>query len=183
MARRRPTGSTRTQAVITGETELMNRLNSMADHLKKDITKEALMAGAEVVKREMSAKALGSTAQAIEIHFPQTTGVPRVLIGPDKDHWYAAFQEFGAVPHTIETKKRLPAGTRGNAFGTLRTSLNFNRGARLKRVLAGNGQVFGTVVNHPGVTKKPFIRPALDEHETEVKSAMMAVIRRRLGVT
>ena len=185
MARRRSRtgGSAKTPAVITGETELMSRLNSMADDLKKDITKEALMAGAEVVKHEMSAKALGSIAQAIEIQFPLTTGIPRVIIGPDKDHWYAAFQEFGAVPHKILPKKRLTAGTRGSAFGTLRTSSSLNQGNRLKKVLAGDGNIFGTTVNHPGVTKKPFIRPALDEHEAEVKMAMMAVIRRRLGVT
>jgi len=157
MARRRPTGSTRTQAVITGETELMNRLNAMADHLKKDITKDALMAGAEVVKREMSAKALGSIAQVVEIEFTASPGIPKAKIGPDKDHWYAVFQELGAVPHTIKIKA--------------------------KQVLSDGREVFGREIRHPGVTKKPFIRPALDEHETEVKTAMMAVIRQRLGVT
>ena len=159
MARRRSRtgGRASTQAVITGELELMNRLNSMADHLKKDITKEALMAGAEVVKREMSAKAHGSIAQSVEIEFPETTGIPTVKIGPDKDHWYAAFQEFGAVPHIVRIKS--------------------------KHILSDGGDFYGREVRHPGLRKDPFVRPAIDDHEAEVKTAMMAVIRRRLGVT
>jgi len=155
--RSRTGGRSRTQAVITGESELMNRLNSMADDLKKEITKEALMAGAEVVKREMSAKADGSIAQSIKMEFPETTGIPTIRIGPDKEHWYAAFQEFGAVPHTVKIKS--------------------------KQILADGGEVFGREIRHPGVRKDPFVRPAVDDHEAEIKSAMMSVIRRRLGVT
>jgi HK97 gp10 family phage protein len=182
MSRRRSrTGSAKTRAVINGEAELMNRLNGMAAGLKKEITTEALKAGAEVVKREMSAKARGSTAQSIEIQFPLTTGMPKVIIGPDKDHWYAAFQEFGTRRHIIKTK--VSGLSRSNAHGTLRTSLNFNQGDRYKKVLAGDGEIFGRVVNHPGTSRKPFVRPAIDDHEAEVKAAMMAVIRRRLGVT
>ena len=183
MARRRSRtgGRSKTRAVVTGEAELMNRLNSMADDLKKDITKEALMAGAEVVKREMSAKARGSIAHSIKIQFPRNIGVPNVLIGPDKDHWYASFQEFGVSRHIIKPKTR--GIRRGSAFGTLRTSSNLGQGDRYKRVLAGDGQIFGTIIDHPGSSRKPFVRPAIDDHEAEVKTAMMAVIRRRLGVT
>ena len=159
MARRRSRtgGRASTQAVITGESELMDRLNSMSDDLKKNITKEALMAGAKVVKREMSAKARGSIAQSIEIEFSDTTGIPTIRIGPDKEHWYAAFQEFGAVPHTVKINS--------------------------KQILSDGGDFFGREIRHPGLTKKPFVRPAIDDHEAEVKTAMMAVIRRRLGGT
>jgi len=159
MTRRRTGRRASTGAVITGEAELMNRLNAMANDLKKDITKEALIAGAEIVKRAAESKAHGSVAQHIEIETIFVgQGLPKVLIGPDKDHWYAAFQEFGAKRHTI----KIGAG---------------------KKILSDGSEVFGREVNHPGVTAKPFMRPAIDDNEAQVKAAMMAVIRRRLGVT
>lgn len=52
---------------------------------------------------------------------------------------YARFVEFGTKPHVIRVRN--------------------------KRVLANvrTGDVFGTVVNHPGTTAQPFLRPALDD--------------------
>ena len=75
MARRRrspPNAS----AIISGERELMARLNAMAADLKKEISKEALTEGAKIVQRDMSARAPGSIAGAIEIEVDITVPVP-----------------------------------------------------------------------------------------------------------
>lgn len=154
MARRRrspPNAS----AIISGERELMARLNAMAADLKKEISKEALTEGAKIVQRDMSARAPGSIAGAIEIEVDITVPVPIARVGPNKDHWYAIFAEYGAKRHTIKTTT--------------------------KKVLADGSAVFGKEVNHPGVRKRPFVRPALDENIVAIRRKIGEVIARRLG--
>lgn len=55
--------------------------------------------------------------------------------------YYGRYLEFGA--------KRHPIVARG-------------------KVLAGNGRIFGKKVNHPGVTPRPFLKPALERNTTQV---------------
>jgi HK97 gp10 family phage protein len=133
----------------------MARLNDLADDLKKDIAKEALTEGAKIVQRSAAANAWGSVAQAIEIEVDATEPIPKAKIGPNKDHWYAVFQEFGAKRHVIKVD--------------------------VKTVLSDGSDVFGREVNHPGVRKKPFLRPALDDNLDEIKRKIGDVIARRLG--
>jgi HK97 gp10 family phage protein len=157
MARRRRSsrGNVNASAVIRGERELMGRLNTMATDLKKDISHDALMEGAKIVQRAASAKAPGEVAQHIEIEIDTTTEVPKATVGPHKDYWQGIFVEFGVRRHVISAKN--------------------------KTVLSNGSVVFGKEVNHPGVEKRPFMRPAIDEHEDEVKRKIGEVIARRLG--
>jgi len=168
---RRSGGSVKTSAVIKGEQELMNRLNSMAANLRKDISHDALMEVAKIVQRAAAAKAPGEVAQHIEIEIDTSTQVPRASIGPHKDYWQGVFVEFGVKPHKIETKKTTGRGRRRRAIDNA------------KKVLSDGNAIFGTKVNHPGVDKKPFMRPALDDHESEVRNKIGEVIARRLGAT
>ena len=157
MARSRTPNRSSTGAVITGENELMARLNRLANDLKKNITEEALLAGAAVVKREAARKATGSIAQTIVIELDDTSPIPKVKIGPDEDHWYANIIEFGAKRHRIKIKN--------------------------KTVLSEGQEFYGKEVNHPGFRKRPFMRPALDDNMDEIKREMGRVIARRLGAS
>lgn len=155
MARRRTTNRSSTRAVITGENELMARLNRLANDLKKSITEEALLAGAAVVKREAARNAPGSIAQSIVIELDDRAPIPRARIGPDKDHWWANIIEFGARRHRIKIKT--------------------------KTVLTEGQEFYGKEINHPGFRKRPFMRPALDDNRAEIEREMGRVIARRLG--
>jgi HK97 gp10 family phage protein len=68
---------------------------------------------------------------------------------------YARFIEYGTRPHQIRAK---------NA-----------------RVLAGDGRVFGRVVNHPGSKAYPFWRPAVKTTQTEAPKIMQKEIRKDLS--
>ena len=48
-------------------------------------------------------------------------------------------------------------------------------------MLADGSAVFGKEVNHPGVRKRPFVRPALDENIVAIRRKIGEVIARRLG--
>lgn len=147
--------SARIEAIVTGERELMSRLNALSTDLRRGISEEALIQGAKIIQRSAISKAPGSIAQSIKIEIDTGAQIPMAKIGPDSDHWYAAFTEFGAKRHTIKVKN--------------------------KKVLSDGTAIFGKEVDHPGVQAKPFLRPAFDENEEAVKRKIHEVITRRLG--
>jgi len=85
---------------------------------------------------------------------------PTVAIGPHEDQFYGMFLEFGAQPHQIPN----PTVGRG----------------RLKRlnqaIVAINGNVFSRI-DHPGITPKPWLRPAFDANT----GASLTVLAKVLG--
>ncbi|HBV97777.1 MAG: hypothetical protein JL50_02950 [Peptococcaceae bacterium BICA1-7] len=136
--------------VISGERELFARLSQIGIELAGPAKKKALMAGAEIVKQEAEARANGDPGIAIKIE--DSTA----LIGPDKRHWKWRFIEYGVGSHLIRPKR--------------------------KEVLANKsaGEFFGEKVNHPGIAKKPFLRPALDENEDRIRQAIREELARVL---
>lgn len=78
----------------------------------------------------------------------------RVDIGPDKKHWYHRFFEFGADRHEIKPKR-----------------------AKRLRFEIGDVFVFARAVQHPGMAAKPFLRPAMDEHQGQAVAAVGDVLR------
>jgi hypothetical protein len=73
-------------------------------------------------------------------------------IGPDEEHWYYRFYEFGATAHEIQGKPLL--------------------------IFEGeNGPVFSKQVQNAGGTPAdPFLRPALDSQADEASQAALNMI-------
>lgn len=79
--------------------------------------------------------------------------VARVEMGPDKEHWYYRFSEYGAGEHDVV----------GNPF------LMFKGNA---------GTVVTRKVVHPGIKARPFLRPAFDGRRKKAQRNTGQVLRR-----
>ena len=76
-----------------------------------------------------------------------------IWVGPDRAHWYYRFFEYGAGSHVIDVGKG-------------KTALRF----------PGEGEIAFTGTRpHPGITAKPFLRPALDNNVDMVVGVMGGV--------
>ena len=103
-------------------------------------------AGAEVMARATTAQAPGDIAGSIVQETTEKSGQRvSVDVGPDADHFYALFLEFGTQPHEIRplNKKAL------NIAGTIRAK-----------------------AMHPGSAPRPFMRPAFDGNQDATEAAM-----------
>jgi len=142
----------------------------MSLHIKVDVIgdKEMLQAlkrvGADV-KRVHDA-AIEAAAEIIqEAAIPNAPG-PEIgreqesnavwLVGPDKDKWYYKFFETGTPAHFVRP-----------------------RSAKALRWFAGGAQ-FSAGHEVSGVAARPFLRPAIDEHEGEAIKAAGEVIKKVL---
>lgn len=140
------------------EIEGMEDLQKKIVGLRKDIAKileEAAQAGADVIAAEANTLAPGPH---IETEVAESTWTHAdINIGPDKEHWYYRFFEFGAGPHEISPKKvgglQFP-GREGEA-------------------------VVRMIVHHQGMAASPFLRPA---HENKSKDAEEATGQKFLSV-
>lgn len=126
---------------IRGDDELKRKLEMLGAKARA-VLLDAARAGAEEIERE-------ATRLAPEPHIhvggeKVDGGAAEVSIGPDDDHWYYRFFEFGATQHEIK----------GNPL-----------------VFEGENRLIVTRrVNHPGMPARPFLRPALDTRkEASVK--------------
>lgn len=140
--------------VVTVKIEGVEALIKELKRLGADVEraeKDALEAGAEIIRDAARNKAPGGQ---IEYGYERKRGVggmdraPQgsIFIGPDEPHWYYRFFEFGAGPHSI------------GAVG---------------QILTLYGVDFVTAKTpHPGMAKKPFLRPALDENQTRTQKAI-----------
>jgi hypothetical protein len=134
--------------IISGEKELMNRLQTIEKGLQDKIIHDALHAGAEIVKREAEANSVFEILIDVERF--------QAKIGPDKEHWYANIIEHGAKKHIIKIVR--------------------------KKALSNSKEILGSEIRHPGIKKKPFLRPALDNNLARIEQEMGKVIAKALGV-
>jgi HK97 gp10 family phage protein len=124
-------------------------LDKLPDAVAKKVVRKALTAGGQIVLDAMKEKVPVKTGNlrdslAMKV-LDKSEFAKTVLIGASKgetgkDGWYAHLVEFGASPHVVKPRKK--SG---------------------KKVLAENGKFFGKLVQHPGATARPFMRPAFDE--------------------
>ena len=123
---------------VQGIDDLTDKLRRLGVDMRKALP-TALMPGAEVIESGANRRAPGP-------HI--VTGKPKrkgdkvsVAVGPDKEHWFYRFAEFGARPHEIKPR----------------------RGRQAVAFTGQAGAVVRRVVHHPGVKQVPFLRPAMDE--------------------
>ena len=131
---------------IAGAAEMERLLKLLPEKVAERVTKNALRAGARVIRNEAKARSADDPelSGAVVVRSPtqreRRKGAALVVVGIEQPvSRRAHLREFGTGPHTIRTKR--------------------------KGVLADKetGAVFGTEVQHPGTPAEPFLRPAVDE--------------------
>lgn len=127
-----------------------------------------VMRGSELMKKWRSAAAQGIKPEALY-----------VAIGPDEDHWYYRFAEFGVKAHGVKKRKRTRAEidarkTQGrSAYRSLRRQF---AGKTPSMVFTINGElIFAKKVR--GQPKKPFLRPAADSQGNAAIQAIGKVLK------
>lgn len=141
---------------IEGLKELHDRLNALAKKESRKIARRGIAKMAQVIQKEMKARApvkTGYLRKSIGYKIRQRMGQFYATVGPQRTvtaetrgtkqkkytwAYYAQFVEFGAAAHMIPNQKR-----------------------RKKPTLV-IGKRFVSSVDHPGVSPRPFLRPAFD---------------------
>lgn len=130
-----------------------------------------VMKGSELMKGWRSAKAQGVKPNALY-----------VAIGPDKEHWYYRFHEYGVKAHSVMRRKRTRrqqshARVRREAgYGVIPKSVKRQRPAM---VFSIDGKlIFARKVK--GYAAKPFLRPAADSQGPAAMQAIGQVLKREI---
>jgi len=138
---------------VEGREALLEKLHQLGVQVER-VLQEAVLAGAEIGKELAEQRAPGALATE-PVEDRRGRSVAQAAIGPDKEHWYYRFFEFGAEPHEITPK--------------------------VKKALAYQGEggpvVVGRVM-HPGMAARPFLRPTVDQHADDIRDAVGAVLKR-----
>lgn len=140
---------------LLGDEELARALVQMGEEVIAEIEGIAMEA-AEPLLQEIKANAprdSGDMANSIDLFKLKPKGnlTAVVAVGPKKDFYYWLFNEMGAQSHEIPRPK---------AKGLVK---------RIKNAVKGK-------LKHPGVTAKPFIRPAYDKLEEQILDDITAGI-------
>jgi len=125
--------------------EFERALKRLGDQME-DLVVDAAKAGGKVVELAADAKAPGP--HIVSEVTDQGPGFAEVSIGPNKEHWYYKFFEFGASSHQIKAKD-----------------------AALLAFEGRRGPVLTPAVSHPGMAAKPFLRPAIKTERSAAVSA------------
>jgi HK97 gp10 family phage protein len=157
---------------VEGLDQLAQNLSAFTAEIQDKALNTMLLAGAQPIAKEMAAQAprehdIGPRQHA-DVHIADSIVIKlerksigseaEVYVGPSKRvSWKANWIEFGAAAHAIVTK--------------LTRSMR-KAGDKRKKVLASSSQIFGTHVQHPGLSPRPFIRPALDTAGKDAVDAM-----------
>jgi HK97 gp10 family phage protein len=170
---------------VTGLDQLAQNLQAFTSEIQEKALNKMLVAGAQVVKKEMEAQAprgheVGAqrTSQGqksdqhigdsivIKVESKPIGSEAEVYVGPSKRvSSKARWMEFGATAHAIVARMTRAMRKFGDAK---------------KKVLASSDQVFGTHIQHPGVNPKPFMRPALDAAGPDAVNAMKASLAKSI---
>lgn len=151
---------------VEGLAELQKMLDDLPANIEKNIMRGGLRAGAKVVQEEAQrvcpvgsgnlpkGETAGALRDSIRISMRARKGRVQAFIkAGDKVAFYAHMVEYGTASHLIKPKDR--------------KSL----------FLAG---VFKELVKHPGATKKPFMRPAIDNKAQDAIEAVADYVRERI---
>ena len=143
---------------VSGLSELDKLLKELPARIEGNIMRGAMRAGAKVFAdraKQMVPVKSGQLRDSIKVSTRSKRGrVSATVRAGGKKAFYAHMVEFGTARHFIKPRKR--------------KSLFFAGIAR-------------EVVDHPGASPKPFMRPALDGGQVEAVNAAADYIRKRLA--
>ena len=139
---------------ITGGRELDAMLQSLPVKIERNILRSALRQGANQFKAEVKANIpvdAGDLRRSVRVSTGSKSGVVFAYVKiGSRLAFYSRFVEFGTAPHGVKKGARRKSGT-------LQT---------------------GTL--NPGITPRPYARPAFDAKAGQALAAIMAQIRKRL---
>lgn len=141
---------------ITVEFTGLNKLKRQLEAVgvaPRAVMMAAAVKGAEVVHDAAEPRAPGPFIEVAEDTL--TDRQAAALVGPDEEHWYYRFHEFGAGSHPIP-------------------------GAQFLVFEGDAGTVKTRSVDHPGMAASPFLRPAVDENMDAIYEAMRAEFERAI---
>jgi HK97 gp10 family phage protein len=165
---------------VNGMDQLGQNLKAFTADVQQNALEKMLLAGAQPIATEMEAQAprehdIGprkhedvhiADSIVIKVERKPNGSDAEVYVGPSKRVSYKAnWMEFGAAAHAIVTRMTRAMRKAGDAG---------------KKVLASSSHVFGTHVEHPGLTPRPFIRPALDAAGPDAINAMKASLAKSI---
>lgn len=128
---------------LEGDRALLAKLERLGISVQ-DVLEAAVGAAAEIVRDDARTRA---PAPHIEQETTKRTRrMVEVDVGPDDEHWYYRFIESGAAAHGISGSPLVFMGD--------------------------SGMVYTTQVSHPGLTARPFLRPAFDSQSGEATDEM-----------
>ena len=143
---------------VKGLAELQKFLDTLPAKMEQNILRSALRAGANIVRDEARQNAPDKTGilkAGLKVSTSSRRGVVTAKVKATGKHAYIApWIEYGTAAHKITGKK-----------GGL---LSF-------------GGIFAKSVQHPGITAKPFMRPALDSQSQAAVVAVGNHIKNRLA--
>jgi len=138
---------------------------------RKEVIESALTAGGTIIHRAAQSRAPGkiemqliggrTLRKKVDAKFSKVVKANAKLmaIGPDAEHWYYRFFEFGATKHEIRVRK-----------------------AKALRFEGNEGIVFAKRSKQTGgVRMRPFLRPAVDGNKAAAVDAMITVLRREIN--
>lgn len=138
---------------VIGDEELARKLRALDDQALAALLK-AGQAGADVIEADAERRAPGPNIET-EVMVKEPLAV-EIGIGPDDEHWYYRFFEYGAVEHEIKAVKKQRLRFEGE-----------------------DGEIFmSRVKKHPGMTAEPFLRSAFDQKKDEAVTAVGKVLER-----
>jgi HK97 gp10 family phage protein len=149
---------------ITIKDETLDQIAQQTGDKISSVLGRAVMAGAEIIKREASSRAPRRTGKLADnmraLLEEQTEHTATAVVKPGKYEFYGRFYEYGARAHIIAIK---------------------NKNIGKIKVLTNRQDFFGLSVVHPGTKKRPFLRPAEQAKGEEVRRAIENTIYAALG--
>lgn len=139
------------QVRIQGDKQLAAQLERLGIRVQ-DVLETACQAGAKVIEAKAETQAPGPYID--QETAKKTSKRVVVQVGPDKKHWYYQFAETGAAPHVIQGRRKKAVAFTGSGGPVVRRS-----------------------VQHPGRSKRPFLRPAVDSNGPEIQQAVGNVLK------
>ncbi|HEY2361201.1 MAG TPA: HK97-gp10 family putative phage morphogenesis protein [Candidatus Angelobacter sp.] len=165
---------------LQGFDQLTQNLKAFANELQDTMLTNSLVAGAQEVKTEMQAQAprekdVGPRQKGyqhiadnivIKAEKNPNGSAAEVYVGPGKSTSYKArWIELGVTAHAIVARM---------------TRQMRKQGIKSKKVLASADQIFGTHIEHPGLSPRPFMRPALQASAERAIAAMRDSLAKNL---
>lgn len=130
-----------------------------------------VMKGSQLAKKWRSAGAQGIKPEALY-----------VAIGPDSDHWYYRFHEYGVKAHSVRSRKRTRKEITARATQGRTAYRSIKRqfaGRKPAMVFSIDGKlIFARKVK--GYAAKPFLRPAADSQGGAAMQAIGVVLKREI---
>lgn len=167
---------------VEGGDELTHKLRLAGDQVT-DILPQAGQAGGDLIRDFALTGAPGPHVIA-EAGRPWNAKQVTFLVGPDRDHWYYRFFEFGVQPFEIDMISKRSSRSavdrkRSAKIGREVTKRGRSIKSDFRAVRFGLDSIF-SVVRPGGFAAKPFLRKAVREHNYAIADRVGTVFKRVL---